>query len=172
MILPDYKLRELFPMCTKFGPCSIDLQLGNEFIIPQASSLSVYSRSAFELTYSFPHQWIQSDNIVIEPHQFILATTIETITIPDDCMGEIYGRSSIGRQGLQVQNAGLLDSGWTGQVTLELYNQAPYALILRAGQYICQMAVWRMEGKAKQPYSGKYQNQSGVTVSRFSMEVK
>jgi dCTP deaminase len=69
--------------------------------------------------------------------------------------------------GLQIQNAGFVDAGFEGQITLELYNQSEKPILLKAGVRICQLVFFQLDETTEKPYSGKYQNQQGATVSRL-----
>jgi dCTP deaminase len=82
----------------------------------------------------------------------------------------VEGRSSIGRLGLQVQNAGFIDAGFEGQITLELENQSPFPIVLQVGVRICQIVFVQMLETAEQPYAGKYLNQRGATPSRLDQD--
>ena len=113
--------------------------------------------------------WRQGDPIeytkhkgafVLGPHKFVLARTLETVELSGSESGLIVGRSSIGRSGLFVENAGWVDPGFFGTITLELYNANDYAIELVAGTRICQLVVLKTIG-CDQPYQGKYQGQVG-----------
>ena len=79
-------------------------------------------------------------------------------------------RSSIGRIGLFIQNAGWVDPGFKGQITLELYNANSLPIRLRVGRRICQLVFCKMDQQAKNPYDGKYQGQRFSTGSRVFMD--
>ena len=74
---------------------------------------------------------VQKDEFVLEPNHFVLASTAEYIRVPHDMAAYVEGRSSIGRLGLQVQNAGFIDAGFNGQITLELENQSGFPVVLK-----------------------------------------
>ena len=80
------------------------------------------------------------------------------------------GHSSIGRLGLQVQNAGFIDAGFHGQITLELENQSGFPIVLKKGVRICQIVFVQMSHSAEKPYSGKYDGQSGATASLLEVD--
>lgn len=103
------------------------------------------------------------------PGDFCLATTREHISLPKDIAAYVEGRSSIGRLGLFVQNAGFIDPGFEGQITLELFNASRNAITIAAGQTLCQIVFLRTEG-VEMAYAGKYQNQLGTTGSRIYRE--
>jgi dCTP deaminase len=88
---------------------------------------------------------------------------------------EVSGRSSIGRRGLFVENAGFIDPGFGGQITLELLNARPQPLVLRVGQKICQVKISQLGQPAERPYGSskrrsKYQGQCGATSSRLQLD--
>ncbi len=101
------------------------------------------------------------------PGQFCLATTEERITLPEGLVGYVEGRSSIGRMGLFVQNAGFIDPGFEGQITLELFNASQNTILLEPGVRICQIVFMHAEG-VSMGYRGKYQGQVGVVGSRIN----
>jgi len=78
----------------------------------------------------------------------------------------VEGRSSIGRIGLFIQNAGWIDPGFEGRITLELYNASSLPIKLQAGKRICQLVFCTMDQKAENPYQGKYQGQKVTVGSR------
>ena len=104
---------------------------------------------------------------MLEPSKFVLASTQEKISVPNHLAAFVAGRSSVGRLGLQIQNAGFVDSGFQGQITLELYNQSEKPILLKAGVRICQLVFFQLDETTEQPYSGKYQGQEGATGSRL-----
>lgn len=95
----------------------------------------------------------------------MLATTIETIMLPPHLTAFVEGRSSIGRLlGLFIQNAGWVDPGFSGQITLELFNASRLPIELTVGRRICQIVIAEVNGQAD-PYKGKYLEQKGATGS-------
>jgi dCTP deaminase len=109
---------------------------------------------------------------IIQPGEFVLAATVETITLPDDIVARVDGRSSLGRLGLLIHaTAGFVDPGWTGKLTLELSNVAKMAIAVRPGMRICQISFLRLSTPAERLYGSpelgsKYQGQTGPTASR------
>ena len=82
----------------------------------------------------------------------------------------VEGRSSLGRLGLFIQNAGWVDPGFHGEITLELFNANRCAIRLQAGRRIGQLVFARMDRAAQNPYRGKYQGQMGATGSRVFLD--
>lgn len=146
-------------------PASIDLRLSDHFLKVNENTLEVI-RLDSEIQYEELHQ----NEIVIPPHSFLLATTREYIRLPNDLTAFVEGRSSIGRIGLFIQNAGWVDPGFEGTITLELYNANRLPIRLQEGRRICQLVFARMDQVADRPYQGKYQYQQRATGSRIAQE--
>ena len=146
---------------TSIQPASIDCRLGRHFLVVEDRNMHLIDMSS-EILY----REIEEDFITIPPHSFLLATTMESVVLPNDLTAFVEGRSSIGRMGLFIQNAGWVDPGFEGQITLELYNANSLPIRLEAGRRICQLVFCKMDQKAESPYKGKYQGQRGTTGSR------
>lgn len=142
-------------------PASIDCRLGNHFLIVEQNQMDIIT-----LDSEIKYREIESDTITIPPHTFLLATTQEYIELPDNLTSFVEGRSSIGRIGLFIQNAGWVDPGFKGRITLELYNASSLPIKLEAGKRICQLVFCKMDQKADTPYNGKYQGQHKTVGSR------
>ena len=110
---------------------------------------------------------MSADQMIIYPSEFILASTAETVKLPLNISAYVEGKSSIGRIGLSIQNAGFVDPGFNGQITLELYNASKRAIFLRSGEFICQL-VFHTVGDCTSGYAGHYQNQFGATDSVYN----
>ena len=82
----------------------------------------------------------------------------------------VEGRSSFGRIGLFIQNAEWVNSGFKGEITLELYNANRCAIELKAGRRIGQLVFAKMDQPAWNPYNGKYQEQKGATGSKVFLD--
>ena len=114
---------------------------------------------------------------IITPQQFMLAHTTEYIKLTPRVLGKLEGRSSLGRLGLLIHaTAGLLDPGWEGSITLELFNAAPYPIRLWAGMSIGQVTFEDLEMNCHKPYghpsrNSKYQGDRSVQESRYHIEV-
>ena len=106
------------------------------------------------------------------PGQFVLATTMEYIKLPNDLTAFVEGRSSLGRMGLFIQNAGWVDPGFSGEITLELFNANRCAIELRTGRRVGQLVFAQMDQEALHPYRGKYQEQRGATGSKVYLDVE
>lgn len=97
------------------------------------------------------------------PGQFILGSTLERLSIPDFCVARIEGKSTPARWGVMVHaTAGFVDPGYEGNLTLEIRNIGPFAVLLQAGMKISQLSLEVMRARARNPYKGKYQGSEGV----------
>ena len=109
---------------------------------------------------------------ILHPGEFVLASTYEVVTLPDDISARLEGKSSIGRLGLLTHStAGFIDAGFSGHVTLELSNVATLPIKLWPGMKIGQVCVLRLTSPAEHPYGSsvygsRYQGQRGPTPSR------
>ncbi|MFD7642977.1 dCTP deaminase [Kitasatospora sp. NPDC059795] len=112
------------------------------------------------------------DAFVLHPGEFVLASTYEVITLPNDVASRLEGKSSLGRLGLLTHStAGFIDPGFSGHVTLELSNVATLPIKLYPGMKIGQLCLFRLSSPAEHPYGSarygsRYQGQRGPTPSR------
>ena len=118
------------------------------------------------------YKTIKADQYLLLPGQFVLASTMEYFSLPDNITAFVEGRSSLGRMGLFIQNAGWVDPGFEGEITLELFNANRCAIQLQAGRRVGQLVFAKMDTAADRPYSGKYQGQKGATGSRVFMDIE
>ena len=109
---------------------------------------------------------------VLHPGEFVLGSTFEKVTLPDDLAGRLEGKSSLGRLGLLTHStAGFIDPGFSGHITLELSNVANLPITLWPGMKIGQLCLFQLSSAAEFPYGSKqagsrYQGQRGPTASR------
>jgi dCTP deaminase len=146
-------------------PASVDIRLGNTFSVVDDTPSGIIT-----LGSKIEYKSIVTDTYLILPGQFVLATTMEHFELPDDLTAFVEGRSSLGRMGLFIQNAGWVDPGFKGEITLELYNANRCAIELKAGRRVGQLVFAKMDDSALNPYNGKYQGQKGATGSRVFMD--
>ncbi len=112
------------------------------------------------------------DAFVLHPGEFVLGSTYETVTLPDDVAARVEGKSSLGRLGLLTHaTAGFVDPGFSGHVTLELSNVATLPIKLWPGMKIGQLCFFQLSSPAENPYGSAsygshYQGQRGPTASR------
>jgi dCTP deaminase len=114
---------------------------------------------------------------VLHPGEFALGHTKEVVGCPDDIVGLVNGKSSLGRLGIQVHaTAGFVDPGFVGTVVLELSNVSTLPVLLRPGMKIAQFVFQRLDRPAERPYghpelNSKYQDQRGAVASRYNRNV-
>jgi dCTP deaminase len=110
---------------------------------------------------------------ILHPGEFVLASTLERIRLPDDLVARLEGKSSLGRLGLLIHStAGFIDPGWDGHVTLELSNVANLPITIYHAMKIGQLSFVQLSEPAETPYGAgalgsKYQGQQGPTPSRY-----
>ncbi len=169
MIWGDKKLSRYFEELITGGnpnminPASINLCLGNSFLIIKEQNHMITLGEALEYkTVVIPND----GGFILDPGGFCLATTKEGLVMFPDVAAFVQGRSSIGRIGLTVQNAGFVDPGFFGHITLELKNDAPVPIVLKPGYPVAQLVFFDCT-KVKNPYRGKYNGQIEATGSRM-----
>jgi len=174
LILSDRTIRQLIeqgklmidPLTEEqFQPASVDLRLGTHFL-----KNNEYLNHIMTLEDELSYEEFESKEIIIPPQSFLLATTMETVRLPVDITAFVEGRSSIGRMGLFIQNAGWVDPGFEGQITLELFNANRLPIKLIAGRRVCQLVFAQMDQKSARGYHGKYQGQKNAVGSKIYMD--
>lgn len=155
-------------------PASYDVTLGDQFL---AIASNTGGSDIIDLKKELKYKEIPlktDDNeekyVIIPAKSFVLAVTKEIFKIPNGCTAFVDGRSSIGRSGLFIENAGLLDSGFYGTVTLELFNATDYGIKVYPGMRIGQVTFHINDQMSDKPYQGKYQGQIDVTGSRINKD--
>jgi dCTP deaminase len=149
----------------QIGDASIDVRLGNEFLLP-TSSLT----AAFEYIAENPmggggaqiYKRIRRDfgkPLYIHPGQLVLGSTFEFIRLPSDISAYVIGRSSLGRTGLVIATATAVAPGYPGCITLEIVNEGEVPLPLFPGMRIAQLVLHKTEGSAS--YSGRFRASVG-----------
>ena len=112
---------------------------------------------------------------ILHPGEFVLGQTLERLTLPDDRVARLEGKSSLGRLGLLIHStAGFVDAGFSGKLTLELSNVANLPITIYEGMPIGQVSFMRMDAPVESPYGSlvagsKYQGQEEPTPSRFHL---
>jgi len=114
----------------------------------------------------------EGEPFVLHPGEFVLGSTYEMVTLPDDLAGRLEGKSSLGRLGLLTHStAGFIDPGFSGHITLELSNVANLPITLHPGMKIGQLCLFKLSSPAEHPYGSqqagsRYQGQRGPTPSK------
>lgn len=147
---PDFK--------TALGSCSIDLRLGNVFRVFEHSKNAFIDPSKKDYSNEITREVKikNGEKFIMQPGDFVLAVTLEKVQIPDNLMGRLEGRSSLGRLGIVVHStASTFDPGWNGKCVLELGNLGRMAVALETGMRICAMAFEELSSSADSPYNKK-----------------
>ncbi len=182
MVLSDRTIREelargrivIRPLDPKrVQPASVDLCLDRQILVFRNSRKPFIDirqpvddlMEAVETSEAHP--------FILHPGEFVLGSTLEHIEVPDDLVGRLEGKSSLGRIGLLIHStAGYVDPGWKGHLTLELSNVARLPITLYYGMAVAQISFLRLTAPAENPYGSpelgsKYQGQQSPTASRY-----
>lgn len=188
MILSDRSLREQIDagriVIEPFDPAlvqpsSIDVRISNLFRVFRNHTAGVIDvkqdMTGLTELVEMPvgPDGVGDEPFMLHPGEFVLGSTLERVAVPDDLVGRVEGKSSLGRLGLLIHStAGFVDAGFDGHITLELANVASLPITLYPGMKIGQISFMRMTTPADQPYGkgasgSKYQGQRGPTPSRY-----
>ncbi len=171
----------------QIGPSSVDLRLGNRFRVFKHGNVEFVDTKTYKdreistyklngkrvIEYENSILYDNLDYFVIHPGEFVLASTLEKVSLPSHITGRLEGRSSLGRLGLIVHaTAGYIDPGFEGNITLEIGNVGKLPIKIYHGMRICQLVFEKMCSPAEIPYNrrreSKYINEEGATSSRIS----
>ncbi|NKY39788.1 dCTP deaminase [Cellulomonas septica] len=153
-------------------PSSIDVRLDRYFRLFDNHKYPVIDPSVDQPDLTRLVEVEDGEPFVLHPGEFVLGSTYEQVTLPDDVAARLEGKSSLGRLGLLTHStAGFIDPGFSGHVTLELSNVATLPILLWPGMKIGQLCFFRLTSAAEQPYGSaaygsRYQGQRGPTASR------
>lgn len=174
-VLNDRKIREYLecekikiipePENVQIQPASVDLRLDTKYLYyyqdePIDTKKGYKNVNKREFSEEFP--------LILEPFQFMLCQTLESVKVPSDLLARVEGRSSIGRLGVTVHiTAGFIDPGFEGNITLEIINLNNIPVVLYPYQRVCQIVFEELNDECERPYGSsemnKYQNQSVPT---------
>ena len=158
-------------------PASVDLRMGNEFIVftpghtPCIYVDQLEKLQKFATDVHIPDQ----DYFILHPGEFALGTTYEYVEIPDDLVARLEGRSSLGRLAIIVHaTAGFVDPGFKGRITLELSNLGKVPVALKPKMRCSQLVFHELKTPSARPYGeargSKYQNQRGPIASKIAVD--
>ena len=156
-------------------PSSIDVRLDRFFRVFENHKYSVIDPSVEQSELTREVEVGPKEFFILHPGEFVLASTYEIISLPDDLAGRLEGKSSLGRLGLLTHStAGFIDPGFSGHITLELSNVANLPVKLFPGMKIGQLCLIKLSSPAEHPYGSalygsRYQGQRGPTASRSWM---
>ena len=154
-------------------PSSVDVRVDNRFRVFNNSRYPYIDVRQPMEDLTEPVEIQGEEPFILHPGEFVLGQTLERVTLPNDLVARLEGKSSLGRLGLLIHStAGFVDSGFSGNLTLELSNVANLPITIYQGMPIGQMSFMRMDAPVDRPYGSeetgsKYQGQAEPTPSRF-----
>ncbi len=171
------------PALSCINGATVDVRLGNQFrtfrehTTPYIDLSGPKEEVAAVLERVMSEEMIlaEGDAFYLHPGELALAVTLESVTIPDDLVGWLDGRSSLARLGLMVHvTAHRIDPGWHGQIVLEFFNSGKIPVALRPGMTIGALSFETLSGPAARPYNrrqdAKYKDQHGAVASRIDKD--
>lgn len=182
MILSDRSIHELIdagrivvdPLADgSVQPSSVDLHVDRYFRVFRNHSQRVIDVKEDQEELTELVEIVGGEALILHPGEFVLGATRERVGLPDDIVGRLEGKSSLGRLGLLIHStAGFVDPGFDGYLTLELSNVANLPITVYPGMKIGQISFLQMTTPAENPYGSavlgsKYQHQRGPTPSRY-----
>jgi len=169
-------IEPLIPDCIQ--PASVDLHLDKKLLVfkPQRHPAYIDVRRSLD-HLNEPVELDEDDAFFLGPGEFVLVSTLESITLPDDVVGRLEGKSSLGRIGLLIHStAGYVDPGWQGNLTIELSNVAKLPITLYYKMKIGQISFLRLTSPVDRLYGAaelgsKYQGQTEPTASKYYEDI-
>lgn len=154
-------------------PSSVDVRLHHAFRVFANHRYRAIDPKAAQPDLTDLVEVDDDEPFVLHPGEFVLGATLERVTLADDVVSRLEGKSSLARLGLVIHStAGFIDAGFSGEVTLELSNVATLPILLYPGMRIAQLAFFPLDRPAQRPYGSpelgsKYQGQAGPTPSQY-----
>jgi len=159
-------------------PSSLDVRVDRYFRVFRNSRYPFIDVKAQQEDLTEVVEVEDEEAFILHPGEFVLGSTLERVTLPDDLVARLEGKSSLGRLGLLIHStAGFIDPGWDGHVTLELSNVANLPITIYPGMKIGQLSFVQLSEPAERPYGSKgigskYQGQRGPTPSRYGQNFR
>jgi dCTP deaminase len=182
VVLSDGEIRRLIEAgrvgiepfdATLMQPSSLDVRVDRYFRVFRNSRYPYIDVKQAQDDLTELVEIADEEPFILHPGEFVLGSTLERVSLPDDLVARLEGKSSLGRLGLLIHStAGFIDPGWDGHVTLELSNVANLPITIYPGMKIGQLSFVRLSEPAERPYGSegigsKYQGQRGPTASRY-----
>jgi dCTP deaminase len=171
----DQGLLQVFPLMDgAVQPASVDIRLDAWLRVFDNYAIPYIDPLKGDTKLTSPH--LLQDTFALQPGQFVLGATLEHITLPNNLVARVEGKSSLGRVGLVIHaTAGYVDPGWSGNLTLELGNISRIPIILTREMPIGQISFQQMTSPAKRPYGSPglgshYQGDTGASENRMGGE--
>lgn len=173
----EIKISPMPDLKVALGPMSVDLRLGHQFLSYKRTEqpfIDVKDPSTFENLTSLINKQ-NHEPFMIHPGEFVLATTLESVEIPDNLAGRLEGRSSLGRLGIVIHStAGKFDPGWKGNLVLEISNIGLVPVRIYPEMRVCQLLFEELSSSTTQPYtkrlSSKYKYQEQPMGSKITTD--
>ena len=146
------------------GPNGIDIRLGDSFKRIKMESLGFLEASKAKSYVPEVIPQLPGGGIYLHSGQFCLATSEEYLMLPNDVMGIVDARSTVGRMGLVIQTAMFIQAGYHGKITLELRNDASIPILIKPYDIVGQIDFMRLDQPTSSPYHGQYQGQNTTTA--------
>ena len=182
MVLSDRTIRRLLDEgrigidpyeASLLQPSSVDVRVDRYFRVFRNSRYPFIDVKTNQEDLTEVVEVTDDEAFILHPGEFVLGSTLERVTLPEDVVGRLDGKSSLGRLGLLIHStAGFIDPGWDGHVTLELSNVANLPITIYSEMKIGQLSFVQLSEPAERPYGSegigsKYQGQRGPTPSRY-----
>lgn len=158
---------------SQIQPASVDLTLADEWLTYPKTETPLHDAIDMDHAKAIETEKTVAEAYLLMPHELVLCSTVEYVSIPANIQAQVHGKSSLGRLGLLVHvTAGFIDPGFKGKITLEMYNLNSRPILLRAGKPICQLSLTQLYSWAEFPYGHEklrshYQDQREVTGSLY-----
>lgn len=172
------KISPLPDLEVALGSCSIDLRLGNDFLVFEHSRYPYIDplnpKSSMDVTRDIKVK--DKEAFILHPGDFVLATTIESFELPDNIVCRLEGRSSLGRLGIVVHStASIFEPGFSGKAVMELGNMGRMPVALYSGMRVCALTFELLTNPAEIPYNkkkgAKYMGQTTAMPSKIAEEI-
>jgi dCTP deaminase len=164
-------------LSTQLGSCSVDLRLGTQFRVFKHSKIPYIDPDNPKLSRDIMDEINvkEGEQFILQPGDFVLATTMESLSLPTDLLARLEGRSSLGRLGIVVHStASVFDPGWNGVIVMELGNMGRIPVSLYPGMRVCALTFEELTSPADVPYnkkkSAKYIRQKTPLASKIGEE--
>ena len=175
----DLVVEPLADVDQQVQPASVDLRLGETFLEFQRTNIPCIHPTAADEVGEYVTETTVSagEEFILHPGDFVLGTTRERVEVPPDLLATVQGRSSLGRLAIVIHaTAGIVDPGYTGQITLELSNLGTAPVALTPGMRVSQLIFTELRSPADRPYGtergSKYQGQEGPQASRIGADAE
>jgi dCTP deaminase len=188
MILPDHEIKKLIkegeigiePLDdpeNQIQPAWVDLRLGKEFVVFKVTATPYIDPRSETENYTENVTLEDDKPFIVHPGEFVLGKVMEYIKLPDNLVGSVDGRSSLGRLGRVVHTtSSSVNPGWEGHLVLEMANVGKMPVALYPGMRVCKIAFHKMTSSAEVPYnmrkSSKYNLQKDIIKSRMHEDGK